>query len=355
MKKKLYVLLAAALLASSLAGCSSNNSSPAESSSDSFNTARQSASPMSPQYAKAISEEIAYEMEAGTSAGGAEDSGLGGNSAAIQDTAASSRKIITNVNLQMETKTFDSGVDSIAAIVEQFGGYVQSSYVEGKSLYYERGTRSARFTLRIPADRLGEMLSAFSSTFNITSTDQSGNDVTDQYFDIEARLNSLRVQEQQLLKMLEDSKELKYLIEVQKELSSVRYQIETLISSLNRMDSYVSMSTVNIYLSEVVEYEQLRNEPATFSAELRMTIRESADMFLRFCRNLLLAVIVFFPYLLILLALLFIILSIRRKRKRAVQKKLQQLQNDLHIHPLPVKKNEPQEAPAPEPPTNDNE
>ena len=355
MKKKLSVLLAAALLAVSLAGCSSGKSS-----SDSFNTARQSTAPMSPQYnEKAMSEEIAYEiayeMEAGATTGGADDSGLGGNSTALQDTAASSRKIITNVNLQMETKTFDNGVDSIAAIVEQFSGYVQSSYVEGKSLYHERGTRSARFTLRVPADRLSEMLSAFSSTFNITSTDQSGNDVTDQYFDIQARLNSLRVQEQQLLKMLEDSKELKYLIEVQKELSSVRYQIETLTSSLNRMDSYVSMSTVNIYLSEVVEYEQLRNEPATFSAELSMTIRESANMFLHFCRNFVLTVVVLFPYLLILLVLLFIILGIRRRKKRTAQQKLQQLQTDLHIHPLPVKKNAPQETPAPKPPTDNKE
>jgi hypothetical protein len=254
----------------------------------------------------------------------------------MQPIAAQSRKIVMTANVNMETKDFDAGVDSIARLIEEAGGFVESSYVEGKSLYDERGARMARFTLRVPADGLTSLIDTFAQSFNITGTGQYGDDITDSYYDTQARINSLQIQQGQLLAMLEESAELQYLLEVRRELSNVQYELESLISSINRMDSQVSMSTVNVDLREVVEYEQLRNTPVSFSEELRMTVAESGENFVRFCRNALLVLIVMLPYLAILAVILFVIICIRRHKKRILKKQHTMLQNDLRVHPMPL-------------------
>lgn len=356
MKKIFCALLVVLLLAGLLAGCGGGSRQQYEIASSS--AAAPYARPADMGMRAEMEMDMAMEapMEENIVTGG---SGFGGEgSAPVTQIAQDSRKIITTVNINMETKEFDAGVDSVTAIIEQFGGFVQNSYVEGKSLYDQRGVRTARFTLRVPADKLSDLLSAFGSTFNITSTDQSGDDITDSYYDTQAHLNSLKIQEEQLLRMLEQAAELQYLLEVQRELANVRYQIESLTSALSRMDSYVSMSTVNVHLQEVVEYEQLRNQPLSFGEEFAMTVRESMQMFADFCRGALLTLIMLLPYLLLLLVLLLFLLFLRRRSKRRRAKKLAKQQADFQLrtmmpHKLESAEQPPQsQEPEAQPPTD---
>jgi len=234
------------------------------------------------------------------------------------------RKIIKNADLSMETMEYDGAYGRISEITEGFGGYIESSSIEGESLYnQQRGYKSdrfARFTVRVPAEQLYNYINALSEEFNITNKSESANDISDQYYDTAARLSNLEVQEKRLLELLEQAGQLADLLEIERELANVRYEIETLTASLKRMDSKVSYSTVNIALQEVFEYKEKVTPPRTFADRIMDAFEGSADNFLDFCEDLLIAVIYAAPMLLffavIILAVIFVIRLIRKVFRR---------------------------------------
>jgi hypothetical protein len=230
------------------------------------------------------------------------------------------RKIIKNADLSLETMEYDGAYAIIAEITEGFGGYIESSSIEGESLYnQQRGYRSdrwAQFTVRVPAEQLYNYIDALAEDFNITHKSESANDISDQYYDAAARLSNLQVQEKRLLELMEQAGQLADLLEIERELANVRYEIETITASLKRMDSKVSYSTVNISLQEVFEYQEKTTPPRTFADRIKDAFEGSADNFLDFCEELLIALIYAAPILLffavIILAVFFVIRLIRK-------------------------------------------
>jgi hypothetical protein len=244
---------------------------------------------------------------------------------------SSNRMIITTVNLHMQTTAFDQGITEMEAIVASFDGFMQDSYVEGMNMFEENGTRSASFTARIPSARLDDFVDSVGGSFQITNKQQSGEDITDSYHDNEARLNSLRIQEERLLAMLESAEELQYLIEVQRELSDVQYQIDSYTASKLRMENQVAMSTVYLYLNEVVEYDPVESVPVTFGERLQRTAADSFSSFVDFLQEFILGILWMIPFLLFLAVLvaiivLIVLLATRKKRKLARELREQRLQ-----------------------------
>ncbi|MDO4566367.1 MAG: DUF4349 domain-containing protein, partial [Oscillospiraceae bacterium] len=140
-------------------------------------------------------------------------------------------KIVYNAYLSIETLDFDESVASINAAISAAGGYVSYSEQYGGQTYnggYR--SRSAYYTARIPADEYESFLNRSSEFGNVTNSSSSTQDITSSYIDTEARLNSLRAEEEQLLALLKQSGTLEDLIAVQDRLSEVRYQIESYTS-----------------------------------------------------------------------------------------------------------------------------
>ena len=191
--------------------------------------------------------------------------------------ALSERKIVKTVNLTAETKSFDEAAANIRERVTSLGGYIESSNVSGTSLYNAGGIvrRTAYFKLRIPADKLDEYVSSVKGQVNIVSQKEDIDDITDSYFDVDARLNSLKIEEERLLAMLSESKDLEYLIRLNERLSEVRYEIENYTSTIRRYDNMVSYSTVNITLEEVIDYTVVTDTPKTFGERLAIAFSES--------------------------------------------------------------------------------
>ena len=227
---------------------------------------------------------------------------------------ASQRKIIKNASLSMETMEYDGAYQVIEEITEGMGGYIESPPVEGVSLYDQKhgyqSNRYASFTARVPADRLTAYIDALAEEFNVTNKSESGTDITDQYYDTQARLENLKIQEKRLLELLEQAGQLADLLEIERELADVRYEIETITASIKRMDSQVSYSTVNIQLSEVIEYQENTPAPRTFGDRLKDALKGSAENFLDFCEDLLFALIYAAPVLLLLLVIVIVVVMI---------------------------------------------
>jgi hypothetical protein len=307
---RIFAVLFAALVAlSAAAGCSSSYSAnDMAKSEDNYGSASGGDSDISVETGSATKEN----WQSSTS---------GTDGSEVDDT----RKIIKTVSLNLETKEFDTAITDIAAITESAGGYIESSYVTGKS-YNDYGTvsRSATYTLRVPAAGLDAYVTELSGSFNVLSRQETSTDITDSYFDAKARLDSLVTQEERLLAMLEGATELQYMLQLEDKLSEVRYEIESYNSTLQRYDKSVAMATINISLQEVVEYQIITEQPKSFSERLANSFSESWSDFADGFQNFAVGLVYAFPTLLVLAAIIFaaaliIIRAVKRGNKRRAE------------------------------------
>ena len=240
---------------------------------------------------------------------------------AAGDNIADTRKIIKNVSMTLEALEFDKAVEDIKATALSQGGYIENSYVSGRSINQEYNQRYASFSIRVPADKLSAYVNTLNETYNLLNINESSSDITDQYYDTEARLKSLVTQEERLLSMLEGATELQYMLDVERNLADVRYQIENYYSTLTRYDNQVSMSTVTIELQEVVKYQEITEPPKTFGQRLGSAIAGSWNNFVYGLQDFVIDFTYALPGLLVFCVIVgfivfIIVSSVKRRRKK---------------------------------------
>lgn len=224
-----------------------------------------------------------------------------GSPSAAND-ALAQRKIIRTMRITAETKAFDTATAAIEALCADLGGYIESSSRSGGSIRYSSSVvaRSASYILRIPAEKLDAFRAGMSGDINVVDESSKISDITDQYFDVDTRIATLKVEEERLLAMLEKATELEYLITLEQRLSEVRYEIESYTGTLRRYDSQVAYSTVHLNLDEVVEYTEVIETPKTFGQQLSIAFRESWTDFADGCKDFAVWFVYAIPTLLVL-------------------------------------------------------
>lgn len=177
------------------------------------------------------------------------DSGL--NSSSTVQPVTAGRKLIRNINLNVETTSFDTLISSLAEAVTGFGGYMEQSDISGNSMSYYNDSRHAYLTARIPSNRLDSFITQVEEQGNITNKSETTQDVTLQYSDIESRKKSLTIEQERLWALLEKADTLEAVIALESRLSEIRYQLEAFESQLRTFDNQVDYSTVYMNISEV--------------------------------------------------------------------------------------------------------
>lgn len=234
-------------------------------------------------------------------------------------------KIIRTVNLYAETQRFDEAVAQIQATVSELGGYVGSSTVQGSGLNPRSGrSRYAEYTLRIPAERLDAFLSTVGNTLHVTSTESTAEDVTNEYYDMEARLSVLEAERQVLEKMLSETTSVSNMISLEERLYDVISEIESYRSALRVYDNKVSYSTVTLHLSEVLELTVVEE---SFGSRVKKALRESWDNLVEGAQDFLITMIYALPVLLVLAIVVGVILGVvfgclRKSRRKKKEKKI---------------------------------
>ena len=243
----------------------------------------------------------------------------------IEQPTQANRMIVTTFHLQAETMEFDESVGFIESYVHQLGGYIENRSESGRSIGFEdRSARSAFFTVRVPSQSIRHFVTALGEEVNVTHTQESAEDITERFFDSQARLSSLVNQERLLNELLEEGGDLEFILEVHRELAHVRHQIESLSSSIQRMERAVNYSTVHINLQEVMQLTPVNPLPLTFNQRIQQAMSNSRTSFVNHLQRSIENFIWRFPFLVLdLLGLLFwvvvfliIRLIIRKRRGR---------------------------------------
>lgn len=203
------------------------------------------------------------------------------------------RKLIRTGSYQLETMDYPKTIQEIEALVNRVGGYIQGSSATGESAVRQgyQSARSAYMTLRVPAEQFFEVGKALSSIAAVVSSQHNAEEVTDYYYDTEARLATLQVQEERLLVLMSQATELEAVILLEQRLSEVRYEIESHQGTLRRLDSQISFSTLDVYIQEVFEPTVYEEVPVTLGQRIASRFRATLAAIKRGAGNLVVVVL----------------------------------------------------------------
>ena len=180
------------------------------------------------------------------------------------DLAANGPMIIRTAELSLITKEFDKARTNLEGILKRHRGYVGELKAGGTT----GSGRTLTATLRVPADQLDATLTEVKTLGRVESESQSGQDVTSQYVDLQARLSNARNTEQRLTELLRNrTGKLSDVLEVEQELDRVRGEIEQMEAERKNMSNQVSYATLNATIAE--DYKaQLQAVPPSTSTRL---------------------------------------------------------------------------------------
>ena len=239
----------------------------------------------------------------------------------VEVTQQTNRKLITTVNISTETEDLTKTMSLVENKTSELGGYIESSNIYNGSAYSSgyRSSRSASYTIRIPAAKLDQFISSVEGGTNITNKSMNVDDVTLQYVDIESKKKALKTEEQRLLEILEKAETVEDIITVEERLSDLRYQLESIESQLRTYDNKVDYSTVYLDIDEVTQYTP---------AEEKGVLQRISEGFVYNFKKVVDAVVEFFiwfvihiPQIILIVIVCLIIFFIIKKCSAAEKKK----------------------------------
>lgn len=180
--------------------------------------------------------------------------------------------VIRTARLQIVTKDFATARESVESVVSANGGFVDDLTVTGDTTQ----ARVLRGTLRIRSDRFREALAGLRGLGVVLEDTQGTKDVTDQIVDLEARLAAARATEQRLTELLRDrTGRLSDVLEVERELTRVRVEIERLDAEKTNVTRRVSYGTVSITITE--ERKESIDGPLPLTTKLKVAALDGIE------------------------------------------------------------------------------
>ena len=249
-------------------------------------------------------------------------SGLSNGDVVVENDAdhPMSDKIIYNAEVTLETTAFDQALEKIGAMVSEMGGYVESSSVSGSNYSSiskgNVGTRNAYFTIRIPSQHFRSFTGNLTDLGNVPYNRTYSKNVTQAYYDTQSRLEAFRTQEKRLLEMLSIADTVEDMLAIQRELTEVQYELDSLKGTLRYYDNQVSYSTVSLTVNEVREYTPTPTVTLTYWERMSKEFKQSLKNTGHFFTELFLWFVTSLPWLVPLAAVIVGLVALLRKKLR---------------------------------------
>lgn len=160
------------------------------------------------------------------------------------------RLVIRNGSLGLRVPDVRRTVDDAIQLVAAMGGYSENT-----SFTEVDGNPRATMTFRVPATKFDALLTSLHGMGEITSETLTGDDVTLQVADVEARVKTLRIEEEQYRIMLKSARRVGEILEIKQRIANVRMEIESLDAQRKALRSMAAMSTLTLTLDQKLKDE----------------------------------------------------------------------------------------------------
>ena len=158
------------------------------------------------------------------------------------------RKQIQTAIIALETTVLAETEKRLLTVVTANNGLVESSQVAMNTDARKEG----RFVIRVPQENLVLTVEALASLPNskLRSRSVTTQDVTEEYIDVNARLDNLRLQEQRLRQLLAQAATVDEIIKIEAEISKVRTQLDSAAGRLKSLDGRITMAAITVTVNE---------------------------------------------------------------------------------------------------------
>lgn len=242
----------------------------------------------------------------------------------IDDTSLpSDRKIIRNASLEIEASDAAALYGQLGAFGNESGGYEFSYNI---SNHEEYSVINAVF--KIPPEKLNAFVNFAGENGKVINSSLSSEDITDNYFDMQTRLETKRKSLERYYELLKSADTIDGIIQLQKTIDSITLEIESYEGKLKLWNNLVDMATVEIYIRQY-------NDPITIRKEINWNTLTLNDMgylikrgfvslvniIVSFLQWVFIAVLVSSPVWVIILCILFVMRK-KKKNRRDIKKSL---------------------------------
>ncbi|MGD1856820.1 MAG: DUF4349 domain-containing protein [Leptolyngbyaceae cyanobacterium] len=162
--------------------------------------------------------------------------------------AAGQPQLIKRAQLSLVVDSLDESLKRASQVIRA----QQGDILDLQDNQIEAIQRSAYLRIRVPQENLDPLLAALGELGTIQQQGLSAEDASNQIVDAQARLRNLQKSESALLKIMERSGEISHVLEVSRELSRVREQIEQIDARVQNLQTQVRYSTVELTLAAAV-------------------------------------------------------------------------------------------------------
>ncbi len=170
-------------------------------------------------------------------------------SAAGAEFQVSERIVIKNANLSLVVDDPGISMTAIADLADSMGGFVVSSNLFQTTLANGVEVPRATITIRVPAERLGEALAQIEArATRVLSRNESGEDVTREYTDLQSRLRNLEQAEAQLREIMDEATKTEDVLNVYNQLVGVTEQIEIIRGQIQYFEQSAAFSAISVDL-----------------------------------------------------------------------------------------------------------
>lgn len=149
------------------------------------------------------------------------------------------RKLIKRGNVNIEVQNLKKAQESVEKWCQDFGGYVES---------FSDSPTFSHYSLRIPVIKFDEALNSVGDLGEIKSKNISTQDVSEQFYDLQTRLSTKKIMKERLQKYLTQAKDVKDMLQIEKELNNTISEIESMEGRMKRLSGQIEFSSVNISL-----------------------------------------------------------------------------------------------------------
>jgi hypothetical protein len=231
------------------------------------------------------------------------------------------RKIVYRATVDLVVEDFEPIPAKIEALVKRFDAYLARSNVTGTP----GSPRSGQWTVRVPADRYDAFLAAARKLGEVRRVGSDSQDVTEEFYDVEARIRNKKQEEARLLKLLDTATaKLADVLAVEQEVSRVRGEIEQSEGRMRVLSDLTALATVDLVVTEIKNY--VPEEAVTYATRLHRSFDASIRALIFTGDQLSIALVALSPWLAIVLIpgvplAFWVRARIRRRREVTVEKK----------------------------------
>jgi len=233
----------------------------------------------------------------------------------------SERMIVRTVDMMIVVDDTDVTLTAIHALVKTHDGYISGSH-----RWISDDQPRANITLRVPAESLDEVLDHLHGmAIRVENENISGEDVTEEYIDLEARLRNMEATEKELLVLLTEVREnrgkAEDVLAIYREITDIRGQIESLKGRTQYLERSAALATIHVNI-EPKETARALVEKAKWDPmiTLNKALRAFVTAF-QVVVNLLIYVLIFSPFILVPVLILWLLVRwVRRRAKNKATK-----------------------------------